>query len=105
LSSFLKNTTSSSANAVQRSQADRSSDSRLPALLKDAPILIADEPTAALDTVTEQAILEAMRRLMKGRTTIIIAHRLSTIRHADQILVLNRVPLSNAARTSTRPCR
>jgi ATP-binding cassette subfamily B protein/subfamily B ATP-binding cassette protein MsbA len=58
------------------------------ALLKDSPILILDEPTAALDTVTEQAILEAMRRLMKNRTTLIIAHRLSTIRDADQIAVL-----------------
>ena len=59
------------------------------ALLKNAPILILDEPTAALDTVTEQAILEAMRRLMKDRTTLIIAHRLSTIRDADQIAVLD----------------
>jgi ATP-binding cassette, subfamily B, bacterial len=58
------------------------------ALLKDSPILILDEPTAALDTITEQAILEAMRRLMSGRTTLIIAHRLSTIRDADQIAVL-----------------
>jgi ATP-binding cassette subfamily B protein/subfamily B ATP-binding cassette protein MsbA len=58
------------------------------ALLKNAPILILDEPTAALDTVTEQKILEAMRRLMEGRTTLIIAHRLSTIRDADQIAVL-----------------
>jgi ABC-type multidrug transport system fused ATPase/permease subunit len=59
------------------------------ALLKNAPILILDEPTAALDTVTEQAILEAMRRLLQGRTTLIIAHRLSTIRDADQIAVLD----------------
>jgi ATP-binding cassette subfamily B protein/subfamily B ATP-binding cassette protein MsbA len=59
------------------------------ALLKNAPILILDEPTAALDTVTEQAILEAMRRLMQGRTTLIIAHRLSTIRDADQIAVMD----------------
>ncbi|HEX3356282.1 MAG TPA: ABC transporter ATP-binding protein [Tepidisphaeraceae bacterium] len=58
------------------------------ALLKNSPILILDEPTAALDTITEQAILEAMRRLMSGRTTLIIAHRLSTIRDADQIAVL-----------------
>jgi ATP-binding cassette subfamily B protein/subfamily B ATP-binding cassette protein MsbA len=58
------------------------------ALLKNAPILILDEPTAALDTVTEQKILDAMRRLMTGRTTLIIAHRLSTIRNADQIAVL-----------------
>src|SRR5204863_9573126 len=48
-----------------------------------------DEPTAALATVTEQAILDAMRRLMEGRTTLIIAHRLSTIRDADQIAVLD----------------
>jgi ATP-binding cassette subfamily B protein/subfamily B ATP-binding cassette protein MsbA len=58
------------------------------ALLKDAPILILDEPTAALDTMTEKSILEAMRRLMQGRTTLIIAHRLSTIRNADRIAVL-----------------
>jgi ATP-binding cassette subfamily B protein/subfamily B ATP-binding cassette protein MsbA len=58
------------------------------ALLKDAPILILDEPTAALDTLTERSILEAMRRLMEGRTTLIIAHRLSTIRNADRIAVL-----------------
>jgi ATP-binding cassette subfamily B protein/subfamily B ATP-binding cassette protein MsbA len=58
------------------------------ALLKDAPILILDEPTSALDAKTEAQILEALERLMTGRTTIIIAHRLSTIRHADRIIVL-----------------
>jgi ATP-binding cassette subfamily B protein/subfamily B ATP-binding cassette protein MsbA len=60
------------------------------ALLKDAPVLILDEPTAALDARTEALLLEALERLMAGRTTIIIAHRLSTIRRADQILVLER---------------
>jgi ATP-binding cassette subfamily B protein/subfamily B ATP-binding cassette protein MsbA len=59
------------------------------ALLKDAPILILDEPTSALDGETEGLLLEALRRLMKGRTTLLIAHRLSTIRHADQIVVLH----------------
>src|SRR5205814_5328049 len=59
------------------------------AFLKDAPILILDEPTSALDAETEGLLLEALRRLMKGRTTILIAHRLSTIRHADRIVVLN----------------
>jgi ATP-binding cassette subfamily B protein len=59
------------------------------ALLKDAPILILDEPTSALDAETERLLLEALERLMAGRTTLIIAHRLSTIRAADQILVLH----------------
>jgi ATP-binding cassette subfamily B protein/subfamily B ATP-binding cassette protein MsbA len=58
------------------------------ALLKDAPILILDEPTSALDAETEHAIVEALERLMRGRTTFIIAHRLSTIRKANTIVVL-----------------
>jgi ATP-binding cassette, subfamily B, bacterial len=58
------------------------------AFLKDAPILILDEPTSALDTHTEEALLMAMRELMKGRTTFVIAHRLSTIRQADLIVVI-----------------
>jgi ATP-binding cassette subfamily B protein len=53
------------------------------AFLKDAPILILDEPTASVDVGTEAAILEAMERLMRGRTTFIIAHRPSTLRHCD----------------------
>lgn len=60
------------------------------ALLKDAPILILDEPTSALDAETEAMLLEALERLMKGRTTFIIAHRLSTIRRANRILVLQK---------------
>jgi len=58
------------------------------ALLKDAPILILDEPTSALDAETEHAIVEALQRLMHGRTTFIVAHRLSTIRNAAKIVVL-----------------
>lgn len=58
------------------------------AFLKDAPILILDEPTSAIDSKTEQVILDALDRLMVGRTTFIIAHRLSTIRHADQIVAI-----------------
>jgi ATP-binding cassette subfamily B protein/subfamily B ATP-binding cassette protein MsbA len=58
------------------------------ALLKNAPILILDEPTSALDAQTEQMFLQALVRLMRGRTTLIIAHRLSTIRSADRIVVL-----------------
>jgi ATP-binding cassette, subfamily B, bacterial len=58
------------------------------AVLRDAPILILDEATSAVDTQTERLIQEALERLMVGRTTVVIAHRLSTIRNADQIVVL-----------------
>jgi ATP-binding cassette subfamily B protein len=58
------------------------------ALLKDAPILILDEPTSALDAETERALLDALERLIAGRTTFVIAHRLSTIRKATRIVVL-----------------
>lgn len=60
------------------------------AFLKDAPILILDEPTSAVDSKTEAVILEALERLMAGRTTFMIAHRLSTLHHADLILVLQQ---------------
>jgi ATP-binding cassette, subfamily B, bacterial len=60
------------------------------AILKDAPILILDEPTSAIDSLTEVSLLEAIRRLMKGRTTLIIAHRMSTIAGADCIVALER---------------
>jgi ATP-binding cassette subfamily B protein/subfamily B ATP-binding cassette protein MsbA len=59
------------------------------ALLKDAPILILDEPTSSLDAISEAAVFDALRRLRQSRTTIVIAHRLSTIRDADRILVLH----------------
>ena len=58
------------------------------ALIRNNPILILDEPTAALDTESEQRVIEALERLMKGRTVVMIAHRLSTIRNADKIIVL-----------------
>jgi ABC-type multidrug transport system fused ATPase/permease subunit len=57
------------------------------AIIRNSPILILDEPTAALDTESEKTVMEALERLMKGRTTIAIAHRLSTIRNADKIVV------------------
>jgi len=59
------------------------------AFLRDAPILILDEPTSSIDSRTEAVILDALDRLMEGRTTIMIAHRLSTIRRADKILVID----------------
>lgn len=60
------------------------------AFLKNAPILILDEPTSSVDSKTEAVILEALDRLMVGRTTFMIAHRLSTLHHADRILVLDQ---------------
>jgi ATP-binding cassette, subfamily B, bacterial len=60
------------------------------AFLKDAPILILDEPTSSIDSKTEGVILDALDDLMEGRTSFMIAHRLSTVRHADQILVMER---------------
>lgn len=60
------------------------------AFIRNAPVLILDEPTASLDAEAEQLVLEGLERLAKGRTVIMIAHRLNTLRHADAILVLDR---------------
>ena len=60
------------------------------AMLKDAPILILDEATAALDNESERLVQNALQKLMPDRTTLVIAHRLSTIEHADQVLVLDQ---------------
>ena len=49
-----------------------------------------DEPTAALDTISESLVVDALRQLRMGRTTFVIAHRLSTIREADRILVMDK---------------
>jgi ATP-binding cassette subfamily B protein/subfamily B ATP-binding cassette protein MsbA len=59
------------------------------AFIMDAPILILDEPTSALDAATEKQLLDALSRLVVGRTTLIIAHRLSTVRNADRIVVIH----------------
>jgi len=59
------------------------------AMLKDAPIVILDEPTSSLDSVTERLLGAALKRLTKGRTTLVIAHRLSTVVSVDRILVLD----------------
>jgi len=58
-------------------------------MVRNSPILLLDEPTAALDSESEKLVIEALERLMKGRTVITIAHRLSTIRDADQIIVIS----------------
>ena len=58
-------------------------------MVRNNPILLLDEPTAALDSESEKLVIEALERLMKGRTVITIAHRLTTIRDADQIIVIS----------------
>jgi ATP-binding cassette subfamily B protein len=80
------------------------------AFLRDAPILILDEPTSAVDTRTEAAILEALERLMWGRTTFLIAHRASTLARCEVLLIIEKGRLavmtsdvSTALREATRP--
>jgi ABC-type multidrug transport system fused ATPase/permease subunit len=58
------------------------------ALIRDNPILILDEPTAALDAESEEIVIEALKRLTQGRTVIAVAHRLSTLRDATKIVVI-----------------
>ncbi len=57
-------------------------------MVRNTPILLLDEPTAALDSESEKAVMEALERLMKGRTVVMVAHRLSTVRNADNIIVI-----------------
>src|SRR5207247_10833393 len=59
------------------------------AIIKNAPIIVLDEPTSSLDAISEEIVFAALRRLRSGRPTIVIAHRLSTVRDADRILVLD----------------
>jgi ATP-binding cassette subfamily B protein len=59
------------------------------AMIRDAPVLILDEPTTGLDAESAERILEPLRRLMSGRTTIVITHNLITVREADSIVVLD----------------
>ena len=58
--------------------------------MADPKILILDEATAHVDTVTEQRVQEALQKLLAGRTSFVIAHRLSTIRNADEIVVIGQ---------------
>jgi ATP-binding cassette subfamily B protein len=66
------------------------------AFLKDAPVLILDEPTSSIDVATEAMIMEAMERVMAGRTTVMIAHRLSTLEGCDARLVIEQGRIVNA---------
>lgn len=67
------------------------------AFLKNAPLLILDEPTSSVDVKTEAVIMDAMERLMKGRTTFMIAHRLSTLENCDTMLTIQNGRLVNVA--------
>ena len=60
------------------------------ALIRDAPIILLDEATAALDSESERQVQDAMGHLCEGRTTVVVAHRLATIMHADRILVVEQ---------------
>jgi ABC-type multidrug transport system fused ATPase/permease subunit len=64
------------------------------ALLRDAPILVLDEPTSALDTETECRLLEAIRQLRAGRTTLVITHRAAVVERADRVVIMRdgRIP-------------
>jgi ATP-binding cassette, subfamily B, bacterial len=73
------------------------------AFLKNAPVLILDEPTSSVDTKTEQGIIEALERLMHGRTTFIIAHRLSTLAHCDVVYAVENGRLAPASPERSGP--
>lgn len=81
-------TIGANGRAVSEGQAQRINIAR--ALLKDAPVLLLDEASSALDSVTETKVKRAIQSLVRGRITFVIAHRLSTIRNANRILVLER---------------
>jgi ABC-type multidrug transport system fused ATPase/permease subunit len=69
------------------------------AMLKNARVLILDEPTSALDAATEHAVMDALARLIAGRTTLIITHRLTTVLHADRSACWNTVGSPDWGRT------
>jgi ATP-binding cassette subfamily B protein len=75
------------------------------AVIRDTPILILDEPSSGLDAASEQAVMEALARLMQGRTSVVIAHRLGTIRHADVIFVVNDCELAEQGTHETLMAR
>jgi subfamily B ATP-binding cassette protein MsbA len=71
------------------------------AIIRDAPILILDEPTSGLDAASEALVLDALRQLMRGKTTIAIAHSLATIQHADTIFVFDHGRLRESGTHAT----
>ena len=75
------------------------------AFLKDAPILILDEPTSSVDLRTERVILGAMKKLMEGRTTFLIAHRPATLKHCDKLLIIEDGRLVDVAAMDSEAAR
>jgi ATP-binding cassette subfamily B protein len=90
---------------MQLSGGERQRISLARAFLKNAPILILDEPTSAIDAGTEAAIIETLERLIAGRTSFIIAHRPSTIRHCDQIIHIEDGRLIEVAVVAPMPTK
>ncbi|MCK9930220.1 ABC transporter ATP-binding protein/permease [Frankia sp. Mgl5] len=70
-------------------------------MLKDPPVVVLDEATSALDAGSERAVLDALDRLLSGRTSLVIAHRIATIRHCDQIVVMERGRVADAGSHSS----
>jgi ATP-binding cassette subfamily B protein len=68
------------------------------AMIRDAPVLVLDEPTSSLDAASADRIIEPLRRLMAGRTTLVISHNLLTVREADQIVVLDHGRVAECGR-------
>jgi ATP-binding cassette subfamily B protein len=88
---------------VRLSGGERQRVSLARAFLKDAPVLVLDEPTSSVDAGTESLIMEAMERLMRGRTTFMIAHRLSTLEGCDVRLALDHGRLTHCGRQTVAP--
>jgi len=82
--------TSVGERGVRLSGGERQRISLARAFLKDAPVLILDEATSSLDVPGEQAVQQAMRTVLAGRTAVVIAHRLSTVEIADRVLVMDQ---------------
>jgi ABC-type multidrug transport system fused ATPase/permease subunit len=85
----LKYATQVGEKGIRLSEGQKQRLSLARAILKDAKILILDEATSSVDSITEREIQEHMTKFFAGKTAIIIAHRLSTVRNADKIVVMN----------------
>ena len=85
-------------NAVNLSGGEKQRLAIARAFLKDAPVLILDEPTSNLDPESEQLISDAMERIIENRSTLVIAHRLNTVRKADNILVFNNGEIAESGK-------